>query len=124
LYFICWYHYRLRNFFGLYNGGNTNSFNDIISDNIFIVSSNNYILQDIIEIVKSITKYSVTIEDVKMVQYELDKAISIALKPPFGPVWVNLPACIGSSQIKEKDFIKLYFIVTMKSKHSYLNQGL
>lgn len=54
---------------------------------------------DIIEIVKSITKYSVMIEDSKIVKYELDKAISIALTPPFGPVWIDLPADIGNSLI-------------------------
>jgi len=61
---------------------------------------------DIIEIVKSITKYAVMVEDAKMVKYELDKAIDIALTPPYGPVWVDLPADLGASPIEEKDLIE------------------
>ncbi len=54
---------------------------------------------DIIEIVKHLTKYSVMVEDVKRVQYELDKCIDIALTPPYGPVWFDLPADTGASLI-------------------------
>ena len=61
---------------------------------------------DIIEIVKPITKYSVMVEDIRMVQYELDKAIDIALTPPFGPVWINLPADISASLING---IEMYY---------------
>ncbi len=60
---------------------------------------------DIVEIVKSLTKYSVMVKDSKMVKYELDKAIDIALTPPFGPVWVDLPSCIGASMINENELI-------------------
>jgi len=61
---------------------------------------------DIIEIVKSLTKYSVMITEAKMIQYELDKAIEIALTPPYGPVWVDLPADIGASLINEEELEK------------------
>ena len=46
------------------------------------------------------------IEDAKMVQHELDKAIDIALTPPFGPVFIDLPADIGAGMLEEKDLIE------------------
>lgn len=61
---------------------------------------------DIIETVKSLTKYSIMINDNKMIQYELDKAINIALKHPYGPVWLDLPADIGASLIEEEYLIE------------------
>lgn len=60
---------------------------------------------DIIEVVKSLTKYSVMIDDKELIKYELDKAIDIALTPPFGPVWLDLPADIGATLIEEKDLV-------------------
>lgn len=61
---------------------------------------------DIIEIVTSITKYSKVITNAKLVKDELDKAIDIALTPPFGPVWLDLPADIGANLIEEKDLVE------------------
>ena len=52
---------------------------------------------DILEIVKPITKYCASIERSDMAQFEIDKAIDIALTAPFGPVWIDLPSDIGSS---------------------------
>ncbi len=60
---------------------------------------------DIIEIVKPLTKYAVMITDKKMVKYELDKAIDSALTAPFSPVWIDLPADIGSSLINEEELV-------------------
>lgn len=58
---------------------------------------------DIIEIVWPITKYAVMLTDKKQAKRELDKAASIALTPPFGPVWVDIPADIGASIISEEE---------------------
>lgn len=61
---------------------------------------------DIIEIVKPITKHSIMAHEAKYIKYHLDYLIDISLTPPFGPVWLNLPADVAASQIEEKDFIE------------------
>ena len=61
---------------------------------------------DILEIIKPLTKYSVMVEDGKFIKALLDKAIDIALTPPFGPVWIDLPADIGSSFIEEENLVE------------------
>ena len=54
---------------------------------------------DIIPLVKSITKYSVMITQANDILEELDKAIKIALEGRKGPVWIDVPLDIQSSQI-------------------------
>lgn len=56
---------------------------------------------DIKSMVQSITKYCVTITDVKDVKYELDKAIYIALNGRPGPVWVDVPLDIQGAMVDE-----------------------
>ena len=56
---------------------------------------------DIKSMVQSITKYCVTITDVKDVKYELDKAIYIALNERPGPVWVDVPLDIQGAMVDE-----------------------
>lgn len=56
---------------------------------------------DIKSMVKSITKYCVTITDVRDVKYELDKAIYIALDGRPGPVWVDVPLDIQGAMVDE-----------------------
>lgn len=60
---------------------------------------------DIIELVKSITKYAIMIEDTKTIKYHLDRAIDISLTHPKGPSWIDLPANIGASLIDEAELI-------------------
>ncbi len=56
---------------------------------------------DIIEVVRPLTKYSVMIEDINDIKYEISKAIQIATTAPYGPVWIDLPANIGASLVDE-----------------------
>lgn len=56
---------------------------------------------DIKSMVQSITKYCVTITDVKDIKYELDKAIYIALNGRPGPVWVDVPLDIQGAMVDE-----------------------
>lgn len=57
---------------------------------------------NIIELVRSITKYAVMIEDAKEIRYHLEKAVYIATHGRPGPVWVDIPADIQNTQIDPK----------------------
>ncbi len=59
---------------------------------------------DIKSMVQSITKYCVTITDVRDVKYELDKAIAIAMSGRPGPVWVDVPLDIQGAMVDEATF--------------------
>lgn len=59
---------------------------------------------DIKSMVRSITKYCVTITDVRYVKYEIDKAIAIALSGRPGPVWIDVPLDIQGAYVEEADF--------------------
>jgi acetolactate synthase-1/2/3 large subunit len=58
---------------------------------------------NIIDIVKSVTKYSVSIRDPKDIKYHIDKAIKIATTPRYGPVWIDIPLDIQGSLINEDE---------------------
>jgi acetolactate synthase-1/2/3 large subunit len=77
---------------------------------------------DIIEMVKPITKYAVTIDDPERVEHELDKAIDIALTAPFGPVWIDIPADIGAAFIKKSNLIKYQKKKILKKNNSQILQ--
>lgn len=57
---------------------------------------------DIIPIVKTITKYAVTVRDPVTIRYHLEKAIYLAKTGRPGPVWIEIPLDIQASQIDEK----------------------
>jgi acetolactate synthase I/II/III large subunit len=54
---------------------------------------------DIVSIVKTITKYAVTIEDPATIRYHLEKAVHLALNGRRGPVWIDIPLDVQASQI-------------------------
>jgi acetolactate synthase-1/2/3 large subunit len=56
---------------------------------------------DIVNTVKTMTKYSVLIESIDDVVYELEKAIHIATTGRPGPVWVDVPGNIQTAQLPE-----------------------
>lgn len=56
---------------------------------------------DIVNTVKTMTKYSVLIEDVNDVAYELDKAIHIATSDRPGPVWIDVPGNIQTAKMPD-----------------------
>ncbi len=54
---------------------------------------------DIIPMVKTITKYSVLIKDVKTVKYYLEEAYKIAIEGRPGPVWLDIPLDIQKAKM-------------------------
>jgi acetolactate synthase-1/2/3 large subunit len=54
---------------------------------------------DIVSIVKTITKYAVTIEDPGTARYHLEKAVYLALNGRRGPVWIDIPLDVQAAQI-------------------------
>ena len=54
---------------------------------------------DIVEIIKSITKYSVMITDPSNIRHELEKAKHLALSGRKGPVWIDVPLDIQNSRV-------------------------
>lgn len=61
---------------------------------------------NIIDLIKPVTKYSVMIEDPKMVKYHLQKAIYLAKSGRPGPTWLDIPANIQMGKIDPKDFVE------------------
>lgn len=60
---------------------------------------------DIISHVKSITKYAVTISEPNKIKYHLEKALYYAKSGRPGPVWLDIPMDIQSSDILLDDLI-------------------
>lgn len=58
---------------------------------------------NIVDLVKSITKYAVKVTDPTMVRYCLEKAVYLASHGRQGPVWVDLPIDIQGMFIDEED---------------------
>jgi acetolactate synthase-1/2/3 large subunit len=54
---------------------------------------------DIVSIVDSITKYSVTIEDPTSIRYHLEKAVYLANEGRRGPVWIDIPLDVQAAPI-------------------------
>ena len=57
---------------------------------------------NIVELVKSVTKYAVQIQNPETVLFELEKATAIAKEGKPGPVWIDVPLDIQASQVDEK----------------------
>ncbi len=53
----------------------------------------------IVEIVRSITKYAVTVEDPDSIRYHLEKAIHLATTGRRGPVWLDIPLDVQPAKI-------------------------
>jgi acetolactate synthase-1/2/3 large subunit len=58
---------------------------------------------NIVPIVSSITKYSVLVEDLRMIKYEMQKAVHIARSGRPGPVWVDIPLDFQWSSIEPSE---------------------
>ncbi len=54
---------------------------------------------DIISIVKSITKYAVTVTDPITIRYHLEKAVALATSGRKGPVWIDIPLDVQAAII-------------------------
>jgi acetolactate synthase-1/2/3 large subunit len=55
---------------------------------------------NIVPVVSSITKYAVLVDDLRMIKYELQKAVHIARTGRPGPVWVDIPLDMQWSSIE------------------------
>jgi acetolactate synthase-1/2/3 large subunit len=55
----------------------------------------------IVDIIKPITKYAITITEPSSIKYHLDKAIHIAREGRPGPVWLDIPLNVQSAMIDE-----------------------
>jgi acetolactate synthase-1/2/3 large subunit len=56
---------------------------------------------DIVTIVKSITKYAVTITEPDSILYHLEKAAHLAMTGRRGPVWIDIPLDVQAAEIDE-----------------------
>lgn len=77
---------------------------------------------DIISIVKSITKYSVQITNADDIPYQLGKAYMEATTNRKGPVWLDIPLDIQSTQIEYKEpYVFQPFIVSEYNTNKIVN---
>ena len=58
---------------------------------------------DIVEMVKSITKYAVVVTDPASIRYHLEKAVFFAKHGRPGPVWIDIPLDVQSSMLDESN---------------------
>lgn len=58
---------------------------------------------NIIEIVKSITKYAVMVRDPRTIRYHFDRAVYLARHGRPGPVWLDIPLDVQAAQIEEEE---------------------
>ncbi len=70
---------------------------------------------DIISMVKNITKYCITIKNIKSIKYELEKAIFIAQEGRPGPVLIDIPVDIQGMDLVVED------LESFNKKHSIMN---
>ena len=56
---------------------------------------------NIIDMVKPVTKYAVTVDEPDRIRYELEKAVHSATTGRKGPVWINIPLDVQGSNIDE-----------------------
>jgi acetolactate synthase I/II/III large subunit len=54
---------------------------------------------DIVSLVKSITKYAVTVEDPGSIRFHLDRALHLARTGRPGPVWIDLPLDVQAAEV-------------------------
>ena len=57
---------------------------------------------DIISLVKTITKYAVTVTEPETIRYHLEKAVYLAKNGRPGPVWIDIPLDVQASIIEKK----------------------
>lgn len=60
---------------------------------------------DIVEMVKPITKYAVTVTDPNTILYHLQKALHLAKSGRFGPVWLDIPLDVQAAMINENELL-------------------
>ena len=78
---------------------------------------------DIVNMVKSITKYAVIIRKPNEIKYHLEKAYNICTEGRPGPVWIDIPANIQNAEINPKKLINYKLAVKIK-KSSILDKKI
>ena len=78
---------------------------------------------DIVNMVKSITKYAVIIRKPNEIKYHLEKAYNICTEGRPGPVWIDIPANIQNAKINPKKLINYKPAVKIK-KSSILDKKI
>lgn len=78
---------------------------------------------DIVSMVKSITKYAVTIMDPLDIRYELEKAFHLAKSGRKGPVWIDVPLDIQAAPITPSQ-LRSYQVDSADKKPSTVNQNV
>jgi acetolactate synthase-1/2/3 large subunit len=77
---------------------------------------------DVVKMIKSITKFSITLKNSKNLKKILEKAYSIAISNRPGPVWIDIPLDIQATNIREIKFKKNNFVRKKKlSRNVKLN---
>ena len=54
---------------------------------------------DIVSLVKTITKYAITVTEPSSIKYHLEKAVTLAKSGRPGPVWIDIPLDVQASHI-------------------------
>jgi len=60
---------------------------------------------NIVSIVKTITKYAITVTEPEKIRYHLEKAVSLAKNSRPGPVWIDIPLDVQAMMIDEDQLI-------------------
>lgn len=60
---------------------------------------------DIVELVRSITKYAVTVTDPHTIRYHLEKAVHLAQSGRPGPVWIDIPLDVQAARIEPEGLV-------------------
>lgn len=71
---------------------------------------------NIVDMVKPVTKYAVTIMEPDEIQYHLEKAVHLATTGRPGPVWINIPLDVQGSYI-EKNNLKKFKVSEIKQPY-------
>lgn len=75
---------------------------------------------NIIEIVKSITKYAEIVNDPGTIRYHLEKAVHLAKSGRPGPVWLDIPLDVQSARVNEFE-LEGYIPLTKRSEQDVVD---
>ena len=78
---------------------------------------------DIVNMVKSSTKYAIIVKDPNEIKYHLEKAYYLSLDGRPGPVWLDIPANIQNAEINPKK-LKGFKTETKNKKNAILDKQI
>lgn len=79
---------------------------------------------NIVSLVKSITKYSVTVIEPEKIRYHLEKAVSLAKHGRPGPVWIDIPLDVQAKMVDEQQLVGFEYEVKKQIKPNNLNENI